>query len=121
MVYVTNEARQALQRFYSKGSPSQARSLRLTDLGHDAIGIDVNTLQADDDLVENRNGLELRLEHQLASRTSGISIDAYETPEGQRLIISKEVFRKSHATVTVSWVTLPPSATDIPDGGMITG
>jgi len=121
MVYVTNEARQALQRFSGKASPVEDRCLRLTDLGHDAIGINIGSRRADDDLVEDRNGIELCLEHHLASRSSGISIDAYDTPEGQRLIISKEVFRKSHATVTVSWVTLPPSDGDIPAGSMVTG
>jgi len=108
MIYVTHEARHIIQRLYQEAT-SPGHYLRLTDIGHGAIGMTIGGRRDDDDLVDTGDGLALFMERRLSNSASGISLDAYDTPQGSRLIISRETIRQAHASVTVNWVTLPAS------------
>ena len=110
MVYVTLQAREMLHGFTCSCASGPAQCLRLKDLGHDKIGIDIDYRHDGDTNVANCEDIDLVIDQQLASISSGISLDAYDTPEGSRLVISKEVIRRSHPCVTMSWVTLKTAA-----------
>jgi hypothetical protein len=105
MVYVTSQAKEILNGLIGKRDDMRTKCLRLTDLGHDKIGIEIDYRHEEDTLVDKGHGFDLVIEHQLAALSSGISLDAYDTPEGSRLVISKEVVRRAHPCVTISWVS----------------
>lgn len=107
MIYITNQAKQELSKLYSAKEPEPDDYLRLTDHGHDQLGIDLGHKQADDESLELNAQVTLMFEADLVADGRDVSLDAYETPDGPRLVVSREEMLQSHHTVTVNWIQLP--------------
>lgn len=107
MIYVTNQAKQELTRLYSEREHNPDDYLRLTDHGDDELGLDLGHKQAEDESLECNGQVILVFEPSLVSRFHDVSVDAYDTPDGPRLIISREEVVQSHPSVTVNWIQFP--------------
>jgi len=65
-------------------------------------------MMRDDDQVVEYDGVVLLIaEPKFASDIDNVSLDAYETSDGHRLVICEEIIDESSRTVTVNWVPLP--------------
>ena len=104
MLYVTNQARQELTRLYKNWEHRSDQHLRLVRGNDGELGLDMGERHAEDESLEYEGRTLICFEPALVSRFRGVSLDAYDTPEGPRLIISKEEELHSHASVTVNWV-----------------
>ncbi len=109
MIYVTPQAREELSRLLSQKNHNSANSFRLKSLGARGLGLAIDERKDDDDSLEHKGQTVLVYDHNLAASRNGVSLDAYDTPEGMRFVISREVTRHSHSSVTVNWVTFPVS------------
>lgn len=92
---------------YSEREHDPGDYLRLTDCGEDELGLDLGEKHADDESLEYNGQVILVFEPALVSRFHDVSVDAYDTPDGPRLIISQEELLQSHPSVTVNWIQLP--------------
>ena len=109
MIYVTNQARHELARLYAEQEHSPTDYLRLTDRGNDELGLCLDERHAEDESLELAPQTLLLVEPAVVSCYVGVSVDAYDTPDGPRLIISRESVEQSHASVTVNWVQFSDS------------
>ena len=106
MIYITNQARQELSRLYTEQEHSPEDCLRLTDRGNDAVDLTLEARHDGDESLELTPQMVLLVEPAVMAQYAGVSVDAYDTPDGPRLIISRERVLKAHASVTVNWVRL---------------
>jgi len=107
MIFVTNEAKQELQSMVPAGTGTPESYLRVMDRGQGKLELDKDVMRPDDQVVEYDGRVLLVAEPRFASDIDNISLDAYETSEGHRLVISEEVVNQSSRTVTVNWIPLP--------------
>lgn len=107
MIYVTPQAREELCRLLPDKDENSMNSFRLKSLGSKGLSLAIDERKADDDSLEYGGHTVLVYNRDLAKSRNGVSLDAYDTPEGMRFVISREVTRRSHSSVTVNWVTLP--------------
>ncbi len=107
MIYVTNEAKQELRNLLPAGHAMPEAYLRVIDRGHGKLELDTGAMSPDDQVVEYDGAVLLIAEHRFASADDNISLDAYATSEGHRLVISEEIINQSSRSVTVNWVNLP--------------
>ena len=107
MIYVTNEAKQELKNLVSTSEGIPEAYLRVMDRGQGKLGLDTDMMRPDDQVVEYDGMVLLIAEPRFASALDNVSLDAYETSEGHRLVISEEIVNQSSRTVIVNWVPLP--------------
>ena len=106
MIYVTKEAKRELKNIIPTGEGAPERYLRITDKGQGKLELDADTMKPDDQIVEYEGIILLVADSRFASDVDNISLDAYETSDGHRLVISEEIVNPSSRTVTVNWVPL---------------
>jgi len=105
MIFVTTQARQELCRLLEQKNHEPTDSFRLKSLGQRGMGLAIGERTSDDTTLEVDGKTVLAYDRRLAASRNGISLDAYDTPEGLRFVISKEVVHNSHSSVTVNWIT----------------
>ncbi|MFC1988475.1 hypothetical protein ACFLVJ_01405 [Chloroflexota bacterium] len=87
MINVTGKAIQELKRIlYTAVDMPQAR-LRLIDRGQEELGLGIDIEMPGDELVEHDGSPILVVEHGLAERLNGLTIDVDDAPEGFRLVL----------------------------------
>ncbi len=110
MIYVTTQAREELSRFLTQDHNGQTSSFRLKSFGAKGLSLAIDEIRKEDDgALEHKGRTVLVYDRGLENSRNGVSLDAYDTPEGTRFVISRETTRHSHSSVTVNWVTLPRS------------
>ena len=107
MIYVTKEAKQELKNILPAGKSTPETFLRIMDKGQGKLALGTDMMRQDDQVVENDGVVLLIAEPRFASDIDNVSLDAYETSEGHRLVISEEIVNQSSRTVTVNFVPLP--------------
>ncbi len=107
MIYVTNEAKQELKNLLPAGRGMPEAYLRVIDRGQGKLELDTDKMSPDDQVVEYDGAVILIAEPRFASDNDNISLDAYATSDGHRLVISEEIIEQSSRSVTVNWITLP--------------
>ena len=107
MIYVTKEAKRELKNILPTGKGTPEEYLRITDRGQGKLELDADMMRPDDQVVEYDGVVLLIAEPRFASDIDNVSLDAYETSEGHRLVISEEIVYPSSRTVIVNWVPLP--------------
>jgi len=110
VIYVTKEAKQELKNILPTGKGTPEAYLRIMDRGQGKLGLDTDIMRPDDQVVEYDGTVLLIAEPRFASELDNISLDAYETSDGHRLVISEEIVNQSSRTVTVNWIPLPQPA-----------
>jgi len=108
MIYVTNEAKQELKNLLPADRGAPEAYLRIIDRGQGKLELDTDKMSPDDQVVEYDGAVLLIAEPRFASDRDNISLDAYATSDGHRLVISEEIVEQSSRSVTVNWITLPP-------------
>jgi len=87
MINITAKARQELERIlFSSVDMPQAR-LRLIDRGKEELGLGIDIEMPGDELVMHDGSAVLVVEHELAERLAGITIDVDNTLEGLKLVL----------------------------------
>ena len=102
MIYVTTQAREELSRLLAQENNCSTNSFRLKNLGTRGLGLAIDERKDDDDSLEHKGQTVLVYDRNLAASRN-------EWPFRMRFVISREVTRHSHASVTVNWVTFPQS------------
>lgn len=110
MIYVTEQAKQELKRLLSTNEDIPEAHLRIMDRGLGELGLDTDIMKPDDQVVKYEGKVLLIAEPGLTSNLKIISLDAYKTFDGPRLVITEEVVNQSSKTVTVNWISLPQSS-----------
>jgi len=91
MIIITGKARQELGRIlYSTVDIPQAR-LRLIDRGEEELGLGIDIEMPGDKLVMHNGLTILVIEHELAEKLKGITIDVENTLEGLKLVLCQQV------------------------------
>lgn len=106
MIFVTKEAKQELKNIIPPSQGMPETYLRITDRGQGKLELDADMMRPDDQVVEYEGVVLLVADSRFASNVDNVSLDAYETSDGHRLVISEEVVNPSSRTVTVNWVPL---------------
>ena len=107
MIYVTNEAKQELRNLLPAERSVPETYLRVIDRGHGKLELDTGAMSPEDQVVEYDGAVILIAEPRFASDRDNISMDAYDTSDGHRLVITEEIISQSSRSVTVNWVSLP--------------
>ncbi len=107
MIYVTKEARQELKNLLPADRGAPEEYLRIIDKGQGKLELETGKMCPDDQVVECDGVVILIAEPRFASDCDNISLDAYATQNGHRLVISEEIISQSSRSVTVNWVSLP--------------
>jgi hypothetical protein len=107
MIYVTKEARQELKNILPHGGGLPETFLRIMDRGQGKLELDADMKRDGDQVVESDGEVLLIAGPRFASDIDNVSLDAYETSDGHRLVICEEIVNQSSRTVTVNWVPLP--------------
>lgn len=107
MIYVTSEAKQELKNLLSADHNVPRAYLRIMDKGEGKLGLDTDIMRPDDQVVEQDGIVLLIAEPRFASALDNVSLDAYATSDGHRLVISEEIINQSSRTVVVNWIALP--------------
>ncbi len=87
MIDVTEQARQELKRILSTKTDMPQARLRLIDRGEEELGLGIDIEMPGDELVVHDGSIVLVVEHELAERLKGITIDVDNTPEGSQLVL----------------------------------
>ena len=106
MIFVTKEAKQELKNIIPANKGTPETYLRIADRGQGKLELDTDMMRPDDQVVEYEGVVLLVADSRFASDVDNISLDAYETLDGHRLVISEEIVNPSSRTVTVNWVPL---------------
>ncbi len=107
MIYVTSEAKKELKKLVSAGKGAPEAYLRVADNGQGRLELDTDAMRPDDQAVEYEGIVLLIAEPRFASDLDNISLDAYTTSEGNRLVICEEIVSQSSRSVTVNWIDWP--------------
>ena len=89
MIEVSERARQELKKLLSATTDKVEESLRLVVGNSGELGLALDTEVPGDKIIEHENSKVLLVEERLASHLDGMTIDVEDTPEGSRLVISK--------------------------------
>jgi len=106
VIYVTKEAKQELKNILPTGKGTPEAYLRIMDKGQGKLELGTDMMRPDDQVVEYDGTVLLIAEPRFASELDNISLDAYETSDGHRLVISEEIINQSSRTVIVNWIPL---------------
>ncbi|MFC1862113.1 hypothetical protein ACFLX6_02360 [Chloroflexota bacterium] len=87
MVKVTERAKHELKRLLSQKVDWPEARLRLMDRGEGILGLGIDIELQGDKIVEYQGVKVLNVEHKLANRIKGITIDVDDTPEGVEFVI----------------------------------
>lgn len=110
MIYVTKEARQELNRYFSINKLSRDMSLRIVDKGHGKLGLVNDARRPDDEVIEYEGKILLVVEPAISSGPKNISLDAYTAADVRRMVISKEDINQLSSSVTVNWISFPKTS-----------
>ena len=106
MIYVTERAKQELQRLLATSVDWPGARLRLMDRGQGKLGLGIDIEATDDHVVDYEGTKLLVVEPGLASNLRQITLDVDDTPDGVELVIDEEVARPFAVTGTVNWLPL---------------
>lgn len=90
MVGVTKAGLAELKRILDEHTDNAQAGLRLTTDQSGTLGLTIDVGTAEDQVLEHEGSKLLIIEQHLADSLEGITIDVDETPEGRRLVITKE-------------------------------
>ncbi len=90
MVGVTKAGLVELKRILDEHTDNAQAGLRLTADQSGTLGLTIDVKTAEDQVLEHEGSELLIIEKNLADSLAGITIDVEETPEGSRLVVTKE-------------------------------
>ena len=90
MIGVSERAREELKKILTANTDEPEACLRLTGDDQGQLGLAIDVERQGDQVVEHEDSKVLLLETELADTLQEITIDAEDTPEGTRLVISSE-------------------------------
>jgi len=90
MVGVTKAGLTELKKILDEHTDNTQAGLRLTTDQSGTLGLTIDVETAEDQVLEHEGSKLLIIEQNLAASLEGITIDVEESPEGSRLVITKE-------------------------------
>jgi len=90
MVGVTEAGLVELKRILDEHTDNKQAGLRLTTDQSGTLGLTIDVETAEDQVLEHEGSKLLIIEQNLADSLEGVTIDVDETPEGNRLVLTKE-------------------------------
>jgi Fe-S cluster assembly iron-binding protein IscA len=87
MIGITSRAKEELKRILLAKVDMPQAALRLVPRGGGELGLGIDIQYPGDEVVEDEGTKVLIVEHDLASRLNGITLDVDDTPEGPELVI----------------------------------
>jgi Fe-S cluster assembly iron-binding protein IscA len=90
MLEVTERAKQELKKILSANTDEPSACLRLTANEQGQLGLSIDVERDGDQAIEHEDSKVLLVEKELADALEGITIDAEDTPEGTKLVVSSE-------------------------------
>ena len=90
MVGVTEAGLVELKRILDEHTNNAQAGLRLTTDQSGTLGLTIDVETAEDQVLEHEGCKLLIIEQNLATSLEGVTIDIEETPEGNRLVITRE-------------------------------
>ena len=90
MIMVTERAKQELKTMLSTNVDNPLATLRLTVADQGQLGLGIDIERPGDHVVEHEDSKVLVVEENLASSLEGVTLDAQDTPEGPKLVVTQE-------------------------------
>jgi Fe-S cluster assembly iron-binding protein IscA len=90
MLVVTEAGLEELKRILDEHTDNAQAGLRLTTDQSGTLGLTIDVKSAEDEVLEHKGSQLLIIERNLSASLEGVTIDAEETPEGRKLMITKE-------------------------------
>ena len=90
MVSVTKAGLGELKKILDEHTDNTQAGLRLTTDQSGVLGLTIDVQSAEDEVLEHEGSQLLIIERNLSASLEGITIDVEETPEGRRLVMTKE-------------------------------
>ena len=87
MIEITDDAKKELKKILAENAEDPNMSLRLTMSEEGGLGLMIDEVMPDDNIVEYEGTRVLVIEETIALLLDGVSIEVEQTPEGQVLTL----------------------------------
>ncbi|MFC2021033.1 hypothetical protein ACFLU1_04490 [Chloroflexota bacterium] len=89
MIHITERAKEELKRLLSQKVEWPYARLRLIDRGQEDLGLGIDVEMPGDQVVEYQGIKILVIEHELAKKVKGITLDVENTADGPELVLDE--------------------------------
>ena len=103
---MTNDAREELEKLLTASDKISGDSFRIVEKDEGVLALVNDTMKPEDQKVEHDGRVLVVVGPGLTSDFKNISIDAYKTSEGSRLVISEEDKNTASSTITVNLIPI---------------